>query len=367
MSRDSLFGESILWDGRPKVVSLPVGCRIVALASATFAVVALAFALVVATSLHADVGGMLLFSGWCATLALAAWRGPLWFRSEVHYLITDKHVIWRRGRIRRSIARDAISYALIRWNPRVPGVGDLVLVRAVPTGALRRTLTLALTDVVGPDRLWAIVRGITPSAPLGDGDRSLGQRLDEGERVLWSGVPQASPWTLRRAATASVAAFVALGAVRVTIGAFPAIERMFRAHAISAPSGALLVVAVSLSVLMLATIAGGVAYAALVRPGRLARRTSYLVTDRRVLIRRGHEELHLDRARIAYVIAAPVKGLHDVFLVLDGPQARALAASGAFGEDGGDRLRPVLSAIGDADTVGTILRAPQPEPMRDAA
>jgi len=50
--------------------------------------------------------------------------------------------------------------------------------------------------------------------------------------------------------------------------------------------------------------------------------------------------------------------INDVFLVLDGPQARALAPSGAFGGDrADDALRPVFSAIDDADTVGRILRA----------
>ena len=63
--------------------------------------------------------------------------------------------------------------------------------RAVPTGALRRTLTLTLHDVEAPDRLWAIIRGVEPSAPLGSGERPLAQRLDEGERVLWSGAPLA--------------------------------------------------------------------------------------------------------------------------------------------------------------------------------
>jgi hypothetical protein len=133
-------------------------------------------------------------------------------------------------------------------------------------------------------------------------------------------------------------------------------------------SSALLIGGVALTVLLLAVVAGVVAYTACLRPGRLARQTRYLVTDHRVLIRRGHEELHLDRGRIAYVITAPVKRLHDVFLVLDGPQARALAASGAFGEDSGDRLRPVLAAIEDADTVAALLRAPaHAEPLRDAA
>jgi hypothetical protein len=313
-----------------------------------------------------------VFAAWCATLGLAAWRGPLLWRSGVEYVVTERHVIWRRGRIRRSIDRNAVSYALIRWNPSVPGVGDLVLVRAVPTGALRRTLNLTLSDVVGPDRLWAIVRGLTPSAPLGDGGRSLGQRLDDGERVLWTGTPQAAPWTMRRAATASIAAMVALAAARVVMRATPALARVLRAHALPWVTSGLLVAGVALTTLLLLAVAAGVAYQSCVRPQRLARLTRYLVTDRRVLIRRGAEELSLDRGRIADIIAAPLKrashptlhpddvtapGLTDLYLVLDGPQARAFSPSGAFGQRDGDTLVPVLSAIEDVETVGSILRA----------
>jgi hypothetical protein len=100
----------------------------------------------------------------------------------------------------------------------------------------------------------------------------------------------------------------------------------------------------------------------------LARTTRYFVTDRRVLIRRQNEELHLDRTRIAYVIAAKArsKRLHDLFLVLDGPRARAFAPMGAFG--GGDRtsLLPVFTSIGDPEAVGALL-GDNREPLRDAA
>jgi hypothetical protein len=367
MARDSLFGETILWSGTPKAVSTPTGPRLVATVCAVVSLVTVLFAIVAATALRARVGGMLVFSAWCATLAVAAWRGPLWWRSGIEYVVTDKHVIWRRGRVRRTIDRGAVSYALVRWNPRAPGVGDLTLVRAVPTGALRRTLKLTLSDVTGPDRLWAIVRGLTPSAPQGDGERSLGQRLDDGERVLWTGTPQAAHWTLRRGATASIAFIVFLAAVRMVMRATPAVGRVLLAHALPVVTSGLLVTCVVLTTLLLVAVAAGVAYQACVRPGRLARLTRYLVTDRRVLIRRGDEELSLDRERIADVISAPFdrggehgekrSRLTDVFLVLDGPQARAYSPSGAFGERDEDRLVPVLSAIEDAETVGSILRA----------
>ncbi len=76
-------------------------------------------------------------------------------------------------------------------------------------------------------------------------------------------------------------------------------------------------------------------YDAVIRQGYAAKNTRYLITDKRVLIQRGHDELHVDRGIIVDVIDTPAgDGLHDMFFVLDGPKARALAASGAFGELG---------------------------------
>ena len=60
------------------------------------------------------------------------------------------------------------------------------------------------------------------------------------------------------------------------------------------------------------------------------------------------------------------RGLHDVFMVIDGPRARALAASGAFGEiDRGPHLRPVFEAVEDAEGASRILMT-QPELPRAA-
>ncbi len=372
MSRDSLYGERIVWQGRCRAVNLPFPQKVVAWVAGVFSAVTLSYAVVVATSLRAPVGGMLLFAAWCATLALGAWRGTLWWRSQVEYLVTERHVIWRRGPLRRSCEIRQISYALIRWSARDPSVGDLVIVRAVPTGALRRTLLLTLHDVDAPDRLWAIIRGVEPGEPLGSGERPLAQRLDPGERVLWSAAPLASAWTARRAATAAVGGVLALLFVRSLAKAVPPLARVLRLHALPPALAAVLVGGAALGMLLLLAVAVGVAYAAVLRPARLARATRYFVTNARVLIRRDNEELSLDRSRIAYVIDAPWKAprapepgegttpdktLHDVFLVLDGPHARALAPSGAFGtENRDDRLRPVFAAIADADTVGEILK-----------
>ncbi len=377
MDRDSLFGERIVWSGRPRFFAVPPLYRLVGWLAITMTVVSLCFAVLVGTALHASVGSLVFFAAWCATLALGAFRLPIVWQSKVEYLITEKHVIWRRGRLRRTIDRRAISYAHIRWDARERDAGDLVLVRAVPTGALRRTLKLTLSGVTAPDRLWAIVRGVTPTAPCGDGHRPLAQRLDPGERVLWSGIPLASPWTMRRALTACVAALLAVMAARMVLRAVPSILRVLRLHALSPAAAVVLVSAVAIGALVLVAVAAGVGYAACLRPARLARVTRYFVTDRRVLIRRGPEELHLDRSRIAYVISAPVfvrklgagggRELQDVFLVLDGPQARALAPSGAFDAQRDDAvLAPVLASIEDAETVGELLRQKE-EPLPEAA
>jgi hypothetical protein len=355
--RDSLFGERIVWQGRCRALTVPFGQKVMSAVAGVASAVTLCYAIVVAESLEVPVGGMILFAAWCATIALGAWRLPIWWRSQAEYLVTERHVIWRRGRIRRSIEIRQISYALVRWSPNDARVGDLVLVRAVPTGALRRTLCLTLHEVDAPDRLWALIRGIEASVPLGSGDRPLAQRLDPGERVLWSGAPLASPWTFRRVATAVAGLVLGVTFVRSLARAVPTLAGVLRLHALPPGLAAALIGGASLGMLLLLAVSVGVGYAALWRPSRLAQETRYFVTNARVLIRRGSEELSLDRSRIAYVIDAPAKKLHDVFLVLDGPQARALAPSGAFGEDRDDSLRPVFASIEDAETVGQILRA----------
>jgi hypothetical protein len=357
MARDSLFNERIRWEGRCGATETATAEKVAALAAATVSATTLCYAIVVAGSLAVPVGGMILFSAWCATLALGAWRVPLWWRAGIRYRVTERQVIWQRGGLRRSIEIGQISYALVRWSTRNPFRGDLVLVRAVPTGALHRTLSLTLTDVEAPDRLWALVRGIEPAPPLGSGQLPLAQRLDPGERVLWSGAPLASPWTARRGFTAVLGAILGVTFVGMLVRSVHWSVRVLSLHALTPVLATLFVAGASLGMLVVLAVAVATGYAAFVRPMRLTRSTRYFVTDARVLIRRAEEELSLDRSRIAYVIDAPSKRLHDVFLVLDGPRARALAPSGAFGGAEGDTLRPVLAAIDDADTVGRILRA----------
>jgi len=364
--RDSLYGEPVLWAGRPKEVSTPLVYRAASLVCAVSAAIATASAVVVATALATRPSGLLAFAAWMATLAIGLDFGPRWWRSQLEFTVTERHIVMRRGRIRRSIETREISYARIHWHPRLPGIGDLELVRAVPTGALRRRLSIVLHGLIAPDRVWAIMRGVTPAAPGGDGHRLLAQRLDDGEHVLWSAQPEPS-WRafipVDARSLGSIAIAIGIGAAGVVMSTHAVHSlRMVVAGGMAKDSASFvaLVVSLSLVVVLLVSASVGLLYTVVVKPVRLAARTRYLITDRRVLIQRGDEELHLDRSRIVDVIDSPAdRGLSDVFLVLDGPRARAVAASGAFGEAGGQGLQPVLQQIADAEAVQRILQAPK--------
>ncbi len=361
--RDSLYGEVVLWEGAPKEITTPTMYRVAALVCGATSAIATASAVVIATAFPMRPGSMLAFAAWMATLAVAFELGPRWWRSDLEFKVTDKHVVMRRGRFRRSIEIGQISYARIHWSPRQPGIGDLELVRAVPTGALRRRLSIVLHGLIAPDRVWAIMRGVRPTAPGGDGHRLLAQRLDEGERVLWSAHPIVSWRTWLPTGGRSFGSI----AIALVIGGTAALVASHAVHALrtvvaggwapgSRPFVALALL-LALVIVLLVSSSLGLLYSVIIRPARLVARTRYLITDRRVLIQSGDDELHLDRSRIVDVIDTPAQGgLHDVFLVLDGPRARAVAASGAFGESAVQGLQPVLHRIEDAEAVQSILQ-----------
>jgi hypothetical protein len=387
MERDSFFGDPIVWTGRPKVIRVPTLYKVGAWAFGLVALICTLSAIAVSTALHVPIGSLLLFGGWMATLGIAFWRLPRWWRSELVYTITERNIVLTRGKYRRYIDRAAISYARIHWDPHHPGVGDLELVRAVPTGALRRRLTIVLSGIAAPDRVWAFVRGVTPAAPAGDGHRLLAQRLDDGERVLWSAHPKEDwrkwlPENGRALGSLLLGLGLVICAVRASFEAVHSVRTVLDAgldpESISFIS---LTATILLSVALLGSTAVLVVYLAVIRPARLERQTRYLITDRRVLIQRGDEELHLDRHRIVDVIdvashsswspgaRGPKResGRRNVFLVLDGPKARAFAPSGAFGEATGSGLLPVLKRVEDADEIQRILRAGDEPPLPFAA
>jgi hypothetical protein len=364
LHRDSLFGERIVWTGRPALIRSSPFMRSIAVVAFVASGITLSFAFVVALTLHAPFGVLLLFAFWCAALGLGILEVPRLLLAKARYVITDQHVIAIYGPFRRTIERRAVSFARIYWDEKQPDTGNIELVRAVPTGALRRRLMLTLVGVRAPERVWAIVRGAERVAPRGGADRPLAQRLDVGERVIWSAQPRTKlrrfiPTGRREWGMLALAGFLLFGVVRMAVGALPALVKV---HQSGVPFQSFTFIALAIgmgsTILLLLAIACYLVYDAILRTGYLAAHTRYLVTNKRVLIQRRSEELHLDRAKILDVIETPKgDGLYDLFLVLDGPRARAVAASGAFGEIArGPNLRPVFEAVEDAESVSKILR-----------
>jgi hypothetical protein len=303
-----------------------------------------------------------LFGFWCAGLGLAARQLPRWLLSRTRYVVTEHHVIAYIGPLSRTIERKSISFARIYWDESEPKYGDIELVRAVPTGALRRRLMLRLQSITAPDRVWAIVRGAEDVAPRGRGDQPLTQRLDRGERVLWSARPRQRmrrmlPHGRRQWSLIVIAGMLFVGVVRMLLSGLPALGKVSQALPQASFPFVALATGVGLAILLVFSIACYIVWDTWLRAAFLTGETRYLITNKRVLIQRGVEELHVDRDKIVDVIDAPAGGgLHDVFMVIDGPRARALAASGAFGElERGPHLRPVFEAVDDAEGASRIL------------
>lgn len=379
MPRHAFDGEEILWTGGPREVRTPpllVACAWVGFG---MAVVACAFACVRATGLGQSPSGSLLFAGWGVTVGLLARNGPTWWAAGARYTVTQRSVIWQRGPFRRTLDRAAISYARITWSERLAHVGDLELIRAVPTGALRRRLALRLEGLESPDGVLAIIRDAQSVASPGHGSLPISQRLDTDEQVLWSGTPlptmraylprNAEEWSLALAAVA-----LSLVSIVMVVKTIRLERRLLHAgYALTSVPFWGLAIGMGVAVAVMLGTAAFLAKSTLVKRARSLRETRYLISNKRVLIQRGREELHLERNRIVDVIDAPAgEGTRTLFLVIDGPRARAVATSGAFGEaQHGPDLRPVFECVSDSDGARRLLpggkRSVPPPPERRAA
>ncbi|HEU4535678.1 MAG TPA: hypothetical protein VFS00_16235, partial [Polyangiaceae bacterium] len=363
----SAWGEAILWRLRPRQVVAEGTPRVAFWSLLALAACSTAMAVAVARTLQVRVDALLLFGAWCATLSTLVRWGPQWWHLGAEVLITDRRVVWKRGAFARSIERAGISFARIHWHPS-RRLGDLTLVRDVPTGALGRRLTLTLRGIERPDLVWDFLRARDPSLPPPSGaaddagSRPPAQRFDADERVVWSERPRTSwrrflPRTSRDRA-ACLLGLVAFGTLgRIVVAYVPAVRKVLAGGVDPYSLGFLaLLVAMASSAALLLGLGAALVWSAVVRPGLLLHSTRYWITDRRVVIAQGHEELQLDRSRIVDVIDAPASGAddgRDLFLILDGPRARAVSLQGAFGEgSGGPReLRPVLRNVLDHDAV----------------
>ena len=379
MPRDGLNGEEILWTGGPREVLTPPLFEVTAWVGFGIATVAVAFAFVRSIGLGQSPAGSLLFAVWAVTVGLLSRTLPAWWIAGARFTVTERSVIWQRGPFRRTLDRAAISYARITWSARSAHVGTLELIRAVPTGALRRRLALRLDGLESPDGVLAIIRGAAAVASPGHGTLPIAQRLDHDERVLWSARPLPSlraylprsveEWSLAATALGLLVVSITLGCRTVILERRVLHQGGFALR--SVPFWAL-TCGMSVAIAVVLGTAIFIAKSTLVRRARALHDTRYVISNKRVLIQRGREELHLERNRIVDVIDAPAgEGTRNLFLVIDGPRARAVATSGAFGEpDTGPDLRPVFECVRDSDGARRVLRGGKtsvPPPQRHAA
>lgn len=352
--------ERVLWNGHA-MAGVPRE-RMWQLAPALvlgFAAVSGLFAALVFFARLPGVQGLVTVTAYMTLFGVALWLLPRFLFGGAEYMVTDRRVLWKRGRLRRSMDRHAVTFGRIRWHRSVTGVGTLELVRAVPFGPLARQQRLTFTDVQSPDVVLAIVRGVTPSPTAGDSDVPMMERLDPGERVVWGGRPEGWLVGWREVGTAL------LGAIVLGIG-------MFRGHRlvhviigledaglkVGSREWLLLLTASALGWAITVSVGVGLVWYGLVRARRLGLQTDYLLTDQRLLIRRGKTELSLGRSRIVDVADVPAMGgLHHLFLVLDAPESRALSVSGALGPvmPPRDKVPPVLFELRDADRVKRLI------------
>lgn len=366
-----LPSEQVLWEGTPvREVARDFPFRVGPLLLSALATIAALFAALLAAAGLPGIRQMALVAAYLGVVASALWLAPRFLHDECEYLITDRRVLWRRGAYQRWIDRQGLSYARVLWNPTTLGVGHLELVRATPFGPLSRKQRLVLHNLQAPDRALAHIRGVEPVANLGDPELPLTDRLDEDEAVLWGGGPQGYLLGWRDLLIALLGAVVLGLSLRYGGRALSVMVHLEHAGlAVRSLTWLLLFLANTLSWSVICGVGAWLVWRGLFSARALSRDTEYVVTSRRVLIRRGRTELSLDRKEIVDVAVVPVGlGCRNLFLILDAPGARALSDSGAMTPLGPARdiVPPVLYELRDADQVCQLL-LPSRDGLRAAA
>jgi hypothetical protein len=370
-----LPSERVLWQGGPKLgVPRDAFWWVAPLLCFGFAVVVGLFAGLLHVA-EVAAGSTALLSVYFVLGGVALLLAPRYLLDPCEFLITDRHVIWRRGQLRRMIELRAITYARIHWHRSEPGIGHLELVRSAPFGPFLRRQRVMLHDVPAPDRLFALIRGVEPNDFAGYHDVQLTDRLDKGERVLWG----ASPLGMRlgRAelflALFGVIMLFASGAYAYRVGGLLiALENL--GLPMRSATWVMLALAMLISIGIMLSVAGALLWRGIWGARAAGSSTEYILTDSRVLIRRGRTELSVDRRRIVDVAEQPSSGdLGNLYLILDGQHARALDDSGALGFLAPPRalVAPVLYEVRDRELFRALLfgrvEPPKPPPVRDAA
>lgn len=355
-----LPSERVLWEGRPQSgVSQGLGWRLIpALLLTLAAIVGLFGGLLYA----AELPGVPQLSWLCAYLVLTATAvgvAPSFLYSNRRYVVTDRRVLWKRGRFCRFIDRNGITFARIRWNRAVPTVGDIELVRAVPFGPLARQQRLVLHNVASPDVVLALIRGVEPSVHAGDHTTPLMDRLDEGEEVVWGASPEGYGIDWRDVLTSAFGAAVLLVGLPMAVRTAAILAELEQLGLpMTSLTWLLLFAAMALTATLTGAVGVGLVWHGIPRAHAMRSDTEYVLTDRRLLIRRGRIELSLDRRWIVEVAETRAwRGLTNLYLVLDGPEARALADSGALSTiaPSRDAMLPVLFELRDPGVIQSLL------------
>ena len=355
-----LPSERALWQGRPRPGTPSSSAfRWTALLVLALCAVAACFAALLSISELPGARSMAFTSAYLALLGLGLHFVPRYLLHRCEYLLTDRRMLLRRGALRRSLELPSITFARIRWHPSVCGVGSLELVCATPFGPLGRGQRIMLHDVIAPDAVLALVRGCRAGAHAGQADLCLSERLEEGERVQWGASPEG--WLLGWSDVATAVLGTALLATGVGYGLRVGgllLRLEDNGLRVQSWTWLFLFLAVAISCSAILTVGVSLLWHGLWGARALGRATEYILTDRRLLIRRGRTELSIDRRRIVDAAEVPcMGGLHNLFLILDSPHARALADSGALGPVAPLRasVPPVLYELSDTTLIRDLL------------
>jgi len=362
-----LPSERVLWEGGPRRdAPRSRGWRLVPALLVTVAVISGLFGALLHSVGLPGASQVTFVCVYLVLTAIAIAVAPGILYGSSRYVVTDRRVMWKRGKIRRSIDTHGITFARIHWNRAVPTVGDLELVRAVPFGPLARQQRIKLHNVESPDAVLARIRGAEPSPHAGDHTTPLTDRLDPEEEVLWGASPDGHGIDWRDVLTTLFGLGVLFVGLPMAVRAAAVLARLEQ-HGLPLVSGTwiLMFVAMALTATLILAVGSGLCWHGILRARAMGRDTEYVLTDHRLLIRRGRTELSLERKRIVDVAETPGwRGLTNLYLVLDGPEARALADSGALSviTPSRDAMMPVLFDLEDTQDVRSLLGARHSRP-----
>jgi hypothetical protein len=354
--------EQVLWRGSPKL-GVPRDLRwtiVPGLGLALAAITAL-FAGLLAVSGIPAVRSTAFTAFYFLFTAVAVRMLPRYLLDPCEFMVTDRHVIWKRGQLRRTMDRAAITYARIHWHRSEPGVGHLELVRALPFGPLSRRQRVVLHDVQAPDVLFALIRRAQANEFAGYADVKLTDRLDRGEAVLWGAGP--AGWRLgsAEALTASVGALLLGGGIAYCYRTGAILLGLEHAGLpVLSWTWLMLFAAICIAGTVILGSGAWLLWHGVWGARADGSKTEYVLTDSRLIIRRGRTELSVDRRRIVDVADLPsTAGSRNLYLILDAPDARSLDDSGALGLLSPPRatVPPVLYEVIDPELLRELLLA----------